>query len=289
MRIFAMFIVLSLIFVLIGWALGAYFFNDWMFGSVIFLVLATAMNAISYFFSDKIVLWSYRARIVKESEAPRLYKTVRYVSQLAGLPMPKVAIVPSKTPNAFATGRTPKRAVVAATEGILNLLDDKELSGVIAHEMAHVKDRDILVMSVAATVAGAIAFMARLFVWNLFLGGNRRRENGGDIIIAALVAITAPIASVAVQMAISRSREYKADLVGSRTIGKPLYLANALVKLEEANRKRPMQRGNPASASLFIVSPFRGSWFFTLFSTHPPIEKRVKRLKEMASGQMPIY
>ncbi len=288
-RILVMFMALSAIFVVIGWAIGTYFFNDWILGSILFLVLATTMNAISYFFSDRIVLWSYKARIVTESESPRLYRIVRYISQLAGLPMPKVAIVPSKTPNAFATGRNPKRAVVAATEGILNLLDDNELSGVISHEMAHVKDRDILVMSVAATVAGAIAFMARLFVWNMFLGGNRRRENNGDILIAVFVAITAPIAAFMVQLAISRSREYKADYVGSRTIGKPLYLASALEKLETANRRRPMQRGNPASASLFIVNPFHGSWFFTLFATHPPVERRVKRLRDMASGKTRMY
>jgi len=289
LRLFAMFIVLMLIFVAIGWIIGAVFFDDWITGSLFFLILAGVLNLVSYLFSDKIVLWSYRAKIVSEREAPRLYKIVRYVAGLNGLPMPKIAIVPSKTPNAFATGRNPERAVVAATDGILELLNDNELSGVIAHEMAHVKDRDILVMSVAATVAGAIAFMARMFVWNMFLGGRGRREGNGDILIVILVAITAPIAAVAVQLAISRSREYKADFEGARTIGKPNYLADALEKLEVANKRRPMRRGNPASSSLFIVNPFNGSFFFKLFSTHPPMEKRVRRLRDMASGKIPLY
>jgi heat shock protein HtpX len=288
-RIFAMFLVLMGIFTLIGWALGGYFLDDWVLGALLFLVLAGLMNAISYFLSSKIVLWSYRAKIVTESEAPRLYRLVRHVASLSGVPMPKVAIVPTKTPNAFATGRNPKNAVVAATVGILEQLNDNELTGVIAHEMAHIKDRDILVMSVAATVAGAIAFMARIFVWNLFLGGARRREGGSDLIIAIVVAITAPIAALLVQLAISRSREYKADFVGARTIGKPAYLADALEKLEAANKRKPIQSGNPASSSLFIVNPFRGSSFFRLFSTHPPIEKRVKRLRDMASGKIQMY
>jgi len=285
----AMFVVLAGIFMIIGWALGAYFFNDWILGALIFLLLAGLMNLISYAFSHKIVLWSYHARIVTESESPRLYRIVRYVSSLSGLPMPKVAIVPSKTPNAFATGRNPKTAVVAVTEGILDTLTDNELTGVIAHEMAHVKDRDILVVSVAATVGGAIAFMARIFVWNSFLGGGRRRQGNGDFLILILVAITAPIAAMLVQLGISRSREYKADFVGAKTIGKPLDLAAALQKLEAANKKRPITQGNPASSSLFIVNPFRGSSFFSLFSTHPPIEKRVQRLKDMARGKIEMY
>ena len=288
-RTLAMFLVLTLIFVAIGWALGGYFFNDWIIGSLIFLLLASLMNAISYFFSGKIVLWSYRAKMVTEAEQPRLYRIVRYVSTLAKVPMPRVAVIPTKTPNAFATGRNPKNAVVAATEGLLETLNDNELTGVMAHEMAHVKDRDILVMSVAATVAGAIAFMARLFVWNLWAGGGRRRGGNGDVLIAILVAITAPIAAMLVQLAVSRSREYKADYVAARTIGKPQHLADALEKLEAANKRRPIRSGNPASSSLFIVNPFRGSSFFTLFSTHPPIEKRVKALRDMARGKIQMY
>ncbi len=290
LRLFAMMMILTLIFVGIGWILGGYFFNDWITVSIFFLIIMVLLNGISYFFSSKIVLWSYRAKIVTEDKAPRLFKTVRYVAGLHNLPMPKVAIVPSKTPNAFATGRNPNNAIVAATEGLLDKLNDNELMGVISHEMAHINNRDILVMTVAATVAGAIAFMARIFVWNLFLGGGRRRSGGGgDLIIALLVAITAPIAAIAVQLAISRSREYKADHVGARAIGKPAYLADALEKLEKENKRRPMNHGNPSTSSLFIVNPFRGSAFFTLFATHPPIKKRVQRLRDMASGKIPLY
>ena len=289
MRLFGMFLMLMLIFTVVGWVIGTVFFNDWLIGAVIFLSLIIAVNLISYLYSDKIVLWSYHAKIVTENEAPRLHKIVRYVSQLNGLPMPRIAIVQSKTPNAFATGRNPNKAVVAATVGILETLTDNELTGVIAHEMAHVKDRDILVMTVAATVAGAIAFFARIFVWNMFLGGGRRREGNADILIAILVAITAPIAALAVRLAISRSREYKADFEGAKTIGKPNHLADALEKLEAANLRRPITQGNPASSSLFIVNPFRGSGFFTMFSTHPPIEKRVKRLRDMAKGKIQMY
>lgn len=285
-----MFAVLTGIFVLIGWALGTFFFNDWIIGALIFLMLAAAMNLISYFFSSKIVLWSYHAKIVTEKDAPRLFRIVRYVSGLHDMPMPKVAIVPTKTPNAFATGRNPKNAVVAATEGILDILNDDELTGVISHEMSHVRDRDILVMSVAATVAGAISFMARIFTWNMFLGGgNRRNSSGSDLLILIVVAITAPIAAMLVQLSISRNREYKADFVGARTIGKPGSLADALQKLEKANAKRPITQGNPASSSLFIVNPFRGSALFSLFSTHPPVEKRIKILRDMASGKIPMY
>lgn len=271
------------IFTLIGWLLGGFFANSWVTGALIFLVLAGVMNFVAYFWAHKIVLWSYRAKIVTEPEAPRLYGIVRRAAELSSLPMPKVAVVPTKTPNAFATGRNPGNAVVAATDGILDALDDRELTAVMAHEMAHVKDRDILVMTVAATVAGAIAFMARIFWWHLFLGGRRNRQSGGaDVAIALVVAITAPIAALMVQLAIARSREYKADLVGARSLGAPDALADALLKLERANARRPIEFGNPASAHLFIVNPFRGSSFFRLFSTHPPIEERVRRLRELA-------
>ncbi|TLZ51664.1 MAG: protease [Methanobacteriota archaeon] len=282
LRIFAMFAVLTLIFTAIGWLLGGYFLGDWILGSLLFLILAGAMNFVSYFWAHKIVLWSYHARIVTEAEQPRLYRIVQQAAQFTGLPMPKVAIVPLQTPNAFATGRNPKTAVVAATEGILTLLNDRELTGVLAHEMAHVKDRDILVMSVTATVAGAIAFMARMFTWNMMFGGQRRNSNGSDLLIAIAVAVTAPIAALLVQLAISRSRESKADLVGAQNFGDPNALADALEKLEYANKRRPFQQGNPASASLFIVNPFRGSTFFALFATHPPIEQRIKKLRAMA-------
>jgi len=280
LRVLMLFTVLTGIFVVIGWAVGLAFFGDWVTGALFFLVIAGLMNFISYFFSSKIVLLSYRAKVVTEAEAPRLYKIVRQVSQTAGLPMPQVAIVPSETPNAFATGRNPKHATVAATQGILKLVTDDELTGVIAHEMAHVKDRDILVMTVAATLAGAISFAARSFFWGSLFGGGDR--DNGTWIIAIIVAITAPIAALLIQLAVSRSREYLADSEGAQMIGRPMVLANALRKLEAYNRSRPMRFGNPASSSLWIVNPFSAGGLVKLFSTHPPMEERVRRLEEMA-------
>jgi heat shock protein HtpX len=269
------------LFIVIGWAIGGLFFNNWVWGAAFFLILAGLFNVIAYFYSSKIVLWSYRAKIVEEQDAPRLHRSVRRVSSMAGMPMPRVAVVPTDTPNAFATGRNPNNAVVAATRGILRLLDDDELDAVIAHEMAHVKDRDILVMSVAATLAGAISFAARWAFWGMLFGGGRR--NDGTAIIILIVAITAPIAALLIQLAISRSREYKADEVGARIIGRPRNLAKALLKLEAGNTKKPLDYGNPASQTIWIVNPFRGGGFVRLFSTHPPIGERVKRLENMAT------
>jgi len=282
LRVAMLFLVLSGIFVVIGWAVGYIFLGNWVAGALFFLVIAAAMNLISYFFSSKIVLMSYRAKVVTEAEAPRLYRIVRQISSTAGLPMPQVAIVPTQTPNAFATGRNPSHATVAATEGILKLLNDDELTGVLAHEMAHVKDRDILVMSVAATLAGAISFAARSFMWGTLFGGGNR--DNGNFLIAILIAITAPIAALLLQLAVSRSREYLADYEGAAMIGRPMSLANALRKLESANKARPMNMGNPASSSLWIVNPFSGRGLVTLFSTHPPMEERIRRLEDQAAG-----
>lgn len=273
-----LFIIMFGLFALIGYALGGYFANNWLVGMLFFLVIAGLMNAIAYFFSDKIVLWRYRVKMVSETEQPRLHKIVSDVALKANLPKPKVGFMDTATPNAFATGRNPKRAVVVCTAGILSMLNDEELEGVIAHEMAHVKDRDILVMTVAATLAGAISFAAR-YVWmSMWFGRDRRNVNP---LLLLVVGITAPIAAMLIQLAISRSREYKADYVGAKTVMKPLALANALEKLEAGNKKRPLQYGNPASSSLFIVNPFRGSGFISLFSTHPPIKERIRRLREM--------
>ncbi|QLH74903.1 MAG: zinc metalloprotease HtpX [Methanomassiliicoccales archaeon] len=281
LRTFFMFLVLIGIFMAIGWLVGAYFIGNWVLGTLMFLILAGLINFISYFYSAKIVLWSYRAKIVSEAESPRLHRLVRQIATMNGLPMPKIAVIPSQNPNAFATGRNPKNAVVAATEGIMRLLDDNELQGVLAHEMAHVRNRDILVMSVAATVAGAISFAARMAFWgSLFSGGNR---NNGNIIVLMIVAITAPIAAMLLQLAISRSREYKADAEGAMLIGKPLYLARALEKLEAGARQYPMQLGSPTSSSLFIVNPFKGGALVSIFSTHPPVQERIRRLKAMAN------
>ncbi len=263
----------------IGWLLGGFFANEWYLGAALFLGLAGVMNLIAYFGSARIVLRSYRAKEVSEKEAPKLYRSVRRVAQMADLPMPKVALISSPTPNAFATGRNPKNAVVAVTEGMLRLLPEEELEGVLAHEMAHIKDRDILVMSVAATLAGAIAFMARFAFW----GALFRQRNQGALLLLIVIAVTAPLAAILVQLAVSRTREFRADEVGGRTLRKPLHLARALERLDVANQRRPMQRGNPASASLFIVNPFRRrSTLVRIFSTHPPVEKRVKRLRKLA-------
>lgn len=286
LRLFLLFAALTAIFVVFGWAIGTVWLGDWVGAVTLFLVLAGVMNAVSYFASDKIVLWSYRARIVSEAEAPILHRIVREVAQQANLPMPKVAIVPTQTPNAFATGRNPRHAVVAVTQGILQTLNEDELRGVLAHEVSHIQNRDILVMSVAATIAGAISLLARMFFWNtLFGGGSRDRQgNGLAAILAAVGLVLAPIAALLVQLAISRSREYKADYRGAKTIGRPLALASALEKLETANRRRPLQFGSPASSGLFIVNPFNRSAFTSLFSTHPPIRERVERLRALAQG-----
>lgn len=284
LRLFVLFALLTGIFVIFGWVIGSLSFGGWT-GVLLFLVFAAVMNAVSYFASDKIVLWSYRAKLVTEAEAPGLYRAVRQVAQQANIPMPKVAIVPTQTPNAFATGRNPEHAVVAVTEGLLHTLSDDELRGVLAHEVSHVRNRDILVMSVAATLAGAISFMARMFGWNMMFGGSRNRDGNWITMVLALVGmILAPIAAFLVRAAISRSREYKADYLGAKTIGQPLALASALEKLEIANRRRPITFGSPASQSLFIVNPFAGGAFVRMFSTHPPLQERVARLRALAQG-----
>lgn len=278
LRMLALFGGLILIFVAIGWVLGTVFFGDWILGSMVFLVLAAAINFISYFFSDKIVLWSYRAKIISREEQPKLYDAVNKICMKANMPMPRLAIVKTQTPNAFATGRNEKTAVVAATEGLLSMLSNDELEGVLAHEMAHIKDKDMLLMSVAATIAGAISFAARM-AWFSSMGS--RRDNGNAALLL-VVAVTAPIAALLLRLAISRNREYKADKEGALMIQRPLALARALEKLEEGNRRRPLTRGSPASASLFIVNPFRGGGLVTLFMTHPPISSRVRRLEDLA-------
>ena len=280
LRMLALFGGLILIFTAFGWILGSLFLGDWIIGSLIFLAIALAMNFISYFWSDKIVLWSYGAKMVSQAEYPRLYKAVSEVAMRADLPMPKIAVVPSRTPNAFATGRNKNNAVVAVTDGIMSLLTDEELQGVLAHEMAHIKDRDMLVMTVAATIAGAVSFASRMVFFSSI--GRGRGDNNGNAILLLIAAITAPIAALLLRLAISRNREYKADREGSLMIQRPLSLARALEKLEEANARRPMDRGNPSSSSLFIVNPFSGGSLVTLFMTHPPIKARVRNLRKLA-------
>lgn len=273
-RLFVMFVLLMSIFAVIGWLIGNFILGNWLFGFVLFLGIAVAMNVVSYVWSDKLVLSSYGAQIVGREQAPKLYRTVERVALRADVPMPKVAIIPMDTPNAFATGRNPDRAVVAATEGLLRILNDEELEGVIAHEMAHVRNRDILVMTVAATVVAAIAIFARIALWQAIFNRNV------SLPVLLLVAVTAPIAALLIRSAISRNQEYRADATGATIIGKPWALANALQKLETGVNRFPIRSGNPATSHLFIVNPFKGG-FAALFSTHPPTEKRVQRLMQM--------
>lgn len=284
LRTTALFLVLTGIFVAFGWIIGTVFFGDWVLAVISFLLLAAAMNAIAYFFADKFVLLTYRARIVTEAEAPDLYRAVSRVALASGLPTPRIAIVPSQTPNAFATGRNPKHAVVAVTQGMLRVLDERELGAVIAHEMAHIKDRDILVMSIAATIAGALTLLARWAFWGTLFSGRRDRDSGLLYVVAILSLILVPIAVLAIQMTISRSREYKADYIGAKTINEPGALADALEQLEYRNRRSPMQFGSPTTASLWIVNPFREGRFVGLFSSHPRIEARVEKLRKLAHG-----
>jgi heat shock protein HtpX len=247
-------------------------------GMIIAFFFAIIMNFGSYWFSDKIVLGIYRAKPVSEAEAPGLHRMVRQLAQQAGLPMPKVCIMPSESPNAFATGRNPQHAVVAVTKGILRLLDENELKGVLAHELAHVKHRDILIGSIAATMAGAIMMIASMARWAALFGfGGRDDDDGGGVIGLIAMSILAPIAAMLIQMAISRSREYAADAAGASFAGSPYGLASALQKISSASRQIPM-KAEPATAHMFIMNPLSGKSLMNLFSTHPPVEKRIEKL-----------
>ncbi len=256
-------------------------------GGMIFAFgLAVLMNFGSYWFSDKIVLRMYNAQPVTEAQAPELHAIVRTLVQKAGMPMPKVYIIPEETPNAFATGRNPEHAVVAVTQGIMRLLSREELAGVIGHELAHIRHRDMLTGTIVATIAGAISMLAQMAQWAMLFGGGRRDDDRDGSPIAALVMmIVAPIAAMLVQMAISRTREYEADKGGAGICGNPMSLANALLKLERGNQVIPMTDAKPATAHMFIVNPLHGGGLMTLFSTHPPIPERVKRLEAMAKGR----
>lgn len=267
-------VVLTLLLVWGGAALGG------RQGMTFALMIAFFMNFISYFFSDKIVLKMYRAREASEAEAPVLYRIVRRLSQKAGMPMPKVYIIPDMSPNAFATGRSPKHAAVAATEGIMQILTEEELAGVMAHELAHVRHRDILIGTIAATIAGAISYLAQMAQWAMIFGGRHDDDDGGNPIAAIVMMIVAPIAAMLIQMAISRSREYAADQGGARLHGNPHALANALRKLHKGTQLIPTH-ALPATSHMLIVSPFSGGAMMKLFSTHPPIEERIARLESM--------
>lgn len=266
---------LTVMMVMLGGALGG------RNGMTLAFVMAAGMNFFSYWFSDKMVLSMYGAHEISERDDPRFYGLVRRLSQRAGLPMPKVYVMDSDTPNAFATGRNPEHAAVAATTGILRILSEDELAGVMAHELAHVKNRDILIQTIAATFAGAITYMAHMAQWGAMFGGRGDDDDGGGGIAALVMAILAPIAAMLVQMAISRSREFGADAGGASICGNPLSLANALAKLEMGNRQIPMH-ANAATAHMFIVSPLTGGGLMSLFSTHPPMQERIARLQEMA-------
>jgi heat shock protein HtpX len=247
-------------------------------GMLLALVFAAVMNFVSYFYSDKIALAIYRAQPVTREQLPRAYATVERLTQKIGLPMPRIYVIPSESPNAFATGRNPKHASVAVTEGILNLLNDEELEGVLAHELGHVNNRDILISSVAATIAGAITYAAHMGRWAMIFGGMERndRDRGGGL-SALLMLILAPIAALMIQLWVSRTREYEADATGARFTGNPYALASALSKLDAYSRRMPMA-ATASTAHLFIIQPVLGMNFGSLFSTHPPVAKRIERL-----------
>ncbi|MCI4625229.1 MAG: zinc metalloprotease HtpX [Candidatus Magnetoovum sp. WYHC-5] len=271
LKTFFLLTLLTILFVSLGALLGG------KQGMTIALVIAIGMNFFSYWFSDKIVLRMYGAKEVSEENAPELFSMVRMLAQRAQLPMPKVYMMEQDQPNAFATGRNPNHAAVAVTTGILRMLTREELSGVIGHELAHVKNRDILIGTIAATIAGAISYLGHMAFF--FGGSSDDEEGGGNPIAGLLMMIFAPIAALLVQMAISRSREYLADESGAKIAGNPLYLAGALKKLAYAAGKIPMHGGNEATSHLFIVSPLSGGSIANLFSTHPPIEERIGRLE----------
>lgn len=272
---------LSCLLILIGGAIGG------QQGLTVALVIALVMNFVSYWFSDKIVLNMYRAQPIEESQAPGLYRMVRGLATRAGIPMPRVYVIPTETPNAFATGRNPQNAAVAVTEGIMRILDQEELEGVVAHELAHVKNRDTLTMTIAATLAGAITYLAHMAQFAAMFGGGRRSDDeghsGGGVLGTMVMAIVAPMAAMLIQTAISRSREFAADATGAQIAGRPSGLARALEKMDQASRMAPMEAA-PATAHLFIVNPLSGGALRSLFSTHPPIEERVARLRAMVAA-----
>ena len=254
-------------------------------GIIIALVLALAMNIGSYWFSDKIVLSMYHARELEPDEAPWLYDIVRRLAANANIPMPRICIVPEQAPNAFATGRDPAHAVVAVTDGIMRLLSPQELEGVVAHEIGHIANRDILIQTIAGVMASVIVSIANMLQFASLFGG-RDNEHGGNIVTGIVMALLAPMAAGLIQMAISRSREYLADETGARLCGQPLALAGALYKLGEASGRIPMNAGNPSTSEMFVVTPLfsKDSAITKLFSTHPPIEERIERLRQLAAA-----
>lgn len=269
-------ILLAVLTALIVW-IGQYFGGRQ--GMIIALLIAAGMNFFSYWFSDKIVLKMYRAQEVSPEQAPQVYEMVKTLAENAGLPMPKVYVIPKDAPNAFATGRNPEHAVVAVTQGLLNLMEHDEVKGVLAHELAHVKNRDILIGSIAATMAGAIMVLANMARFSAVFGGRGGDGGrGGNAIGLIAMSIMAPIAAMIIQMAISRSREYMADSTGAGFAGSPEGLARALEKLGQYSKRIPMD-ANPSTAHMFIVNPLSGRSLMSLFSTHPPLQERIARLR----------
>jgi heat shock protein HtpX len=264
---------LTLLLMFIGRAFGG------QNGMLLALIIAAVMNFVSYFYSDKIALAVYRAQPVTREQLPRAYAIVERLTQKIGIPMPKIYVIPTESPNAFATGRNPNHASVAVTQGILGLLTDEELEGVLAHELGHVRNRDILISSIAATIAGAITYFAEIARWGMIFGGYERDRDsrGGGGFAALFMLILAPIAAALIQLAVSRSREYQADETGARFTGNPYALASALAKLDAYSKRVPLQ-ATPSTAHLFIIQPFLGMNVMNLFQTHPPIAKRIERL-----------
>jgi len=256
-------------------------------GMMLFGGIGLVFNFVSYWFSDRIALMMHRAKEISREQLPEVYEIVERLTRRAGMPMPRIYVIPSETPNAFATGRSPSHAAVAVTEGIVRLLDRRQLEGVLAHELTHVRNRDILIATIAAAVAGLVSSLGHAIHWGAMLGGASRREDGGRGGLEMLAwAILAPIIAMVVQLAVSRSREYAADAGGAELVGDPEPLAQALLALERGNQALPYEHGGPATAHFFIVNPFSGagSTIMNLFSTHPPIEERVRRLREMKRG-----
>ena len=275
-KTFALMVILTLLLMLVGGAVAG------RGGMLFFFFLALVMNFVSYWFSDKIVLAIYRAKEVKREEAPELHRMVETLARRADIPKPKICLMNNPSPNAFATGRDPQHAVVVVSSGIMQLLDQGKLEGVLGHELTHVRNRDILICTIAAAIAGAIMMLSSMARWAAIFGGmgSDREERQGGIALLA-VAIFAPLAAILIQLAISRSREYMADEGGGRLAGNPLKLSNALKKLEMGSKRLPL-RANPATAHMFIVNPLTGGWLLGLFSTHPPIPTRVAKLEELA-------
>jgi heat shock protein HtpX len=276
-KTFFLMLILTVLLVLVGSVIGG------RSGAIYFFIFAALINFVSYWFSDKIVLRMYGAKQVAQSEAPELYQVIGELTNKASLPMPKVYLMDNDTPNAFATGRNPEHAAVAVTSGILRILSKEELMGVIGHELSHIKHRDILISTIAATIAGAITMLARVAQWGAIFGGAGSSDDegrGGNVFFVLLFSIVAAFAAMLIQMAISRSREYLADEGGAH-LSHPLSLASALGKLDMAAKRIPME-ANPSTAHMFIVNPLRGGGVLSLFSTHPPIEERIAKLEEMA-------